>query len=163
MTTGVVWFRSDLRLGDNPAWDAATSRHDTVVPLFILDPRLWTVVGEQRRAQLGAHLGALDRMLQARGGRLRVEAGPPSEVVLAVAEEVGAEAVHVNGDVTPYAIARDDEVGAAVQGRLVRHDGRYVHAPGAITTADGRPYVVFTPSLSPPVGVDALAGMARRR
>ena len=37
---GLVWFRRDLRLSDNPAWAAATASHRDVVALFVADPRL---------------------------------------------------------------------------------------------------------------------------
>ena len=32
---GVVWFRRDLRLADNPALVEAIEAHDQVVPLFV--------------------------------------------------------------------------------------------------------------------------------
>jgi len=35
---GIVWFRLDLRLADNPALTAAISRGGPVVPLFIWAP-----------------------------------------------------------------------------------------------------------------------------
>ena len=68
MSPGLVWFRADLRLGDNPAWDAATAAHEVVVALFVVDPTLWEGSGEHRRNQLAGHLGALDRSLRERGG-----------------------------------------------------------------------------------------------
>jgi len=43
MTTSIVWFRRDLRLGDNPAWALGT-RSDVVVPLFVIDPRPFDAV-----------------------------------------------------------------------------------------------------------------------
>ena len=76
--SALVWFRADLRLGDNPAWDAATSAHEQVVALFVVDPGLWDHSGEHRRNQMAAHLGALDTSLRSRGGRLRVRRGDPA-------------------------------------------------------------------------------------
>jgi deoxyribodipyrimidine photo-lyase len=143
MSRGLVWFRSDLRLGDNPAWAAATSDHDEVTALFVVDPALWDRAGEYRRNQLAAHLADLDRALAETGGRLRVERGDPAQVVAGIA--AGVDAVHVNADVTPYAVGRDRRVAGLLDGRLHSHDGRFVHAPGTILTKDGRPYLVFTP------------------
>lgn len=36
MTAGVVWFRRELRLEDNPAWAAATAAHDEVATAFLV-------------------------------------------------------------------------------------------------------------------------------
>jgi len=34
----IIWFRRDLRIGDNPALNAAIEAGEEVVPVFILDP-----------------------------------------------------------------------------------------------------------------------------
>ncbi len=145
MSSGLVWFRRDLRLSDNPAWAAATAAHNTVTALFVVDPALWDSSGAHRLRQLGAHLAALDDSLAEAGGRLLVRRGDPSEVVPAEASRLRAEAVYWNGDVTPYAARRDATVGEALAMPAVVHHGCWVHRPGAITTAEGAPYRVFTP------------------
>ena len=38
MSTGLVWFRRDLRTTDNPALDAATAEHEHVVAVYVLNP-----------------------------------------------------------------------------------------------------------------------------
>jgi len=144
VSIGLAWFRADLRLGDNPAWAAATSC-DRVVALFVLDPALWDAAGPHRRNQLAAHLGALDGALRARGGRLCVRRGDPCQVIPAEADALGAELVAWNGDVTPYAARRDAAVARRLADRVQAHAGRYVHAPGRVLTGDGRPFGVFTP------------------
>src|SRR4051794_30798275 len=55
----VMWFRRDLRLGDNPALLEAAA-DGPVLPLFVLDPALWGPAGPSRRAYLAASLRALD-------------------------------------------------------------------------------------------------------
>ncbi len=142
MSTSLVWFRRDLRLADNPAWAEGTHA-ETVCPLFVIDPKLYEAVSPRRRALLAAGLRALDEELARRGGRLRIERGDPTLVVPKVAAGVGAEAVHVNAEVTPYGTARDRAVAGRVP--LADHDGLYIHAPGSVLTAGGTPYRVFTP------------------
>jgi deoxyribodipyrimidine photo-lyase len=142
-----VWFRSDLRLADNPAWATATAVHDRVVPVFVIDGRLWPAAGAHRRSQLAAHLRALDESLQQLDGRLHVRAGDPTDAVPRLMRDWGAEAVHWNADVTPYAVARDEEIRRRLGDSAVVHEGRYVHAPGSILTGAGEPYRVFTPFL----------------
>jgi deoxyribodipyrimidine photo-lyase len=140
--TTIVWFRRDARLDDNPALAAAVVVGQ-VCPLFVVDPILWDRASPLRRELLGAGLVALDRAIAERGGRLRVERGDPVDVVPAIAREVGAAAVHVNAEVTPYGGTRDAMVGRHC--RLVEHEGVYARVPGSVLTNHGEPYKVFTP------------------
>ena len=64
--TSVMWFRRDLRLADNPALLEAAADGD-VLPLFVLDPRLWDAAGVSRRVYLGDSLRSLDASLRDRG------------------------------------------------------------------------------------------------
>ena len=142
MTTAIAWFRRDARLDDNPAWAAASSA-DLVCPLFVIDPGLTTRVSSRRMDLLVAGLASLDRQLTKAGGRLRVEVGDPVEVVTRVREELNADQIHVNSDVTPYGCNRDDQV--SLHNPLVTHEGTYVSPIGAVLTNNGEPYKVFTP------------------
>ena len=140
MSEAVVWFRRDLRLGDNPAWNRACGRHRRVIPLFVIDPGLWERVTPARRSLLSAHLRALDTSLGKLGGSLRVEYGDPAEVVPALAAR---RPVYANADVTPYARRRDRTTGLLVEIRW--SDGSLVHPPGSVMTRAGGVYTVFTP------------------
>src|SRR3712207_2812685 len=108
--TSVMWFRRDLRLGDNPALLAACEAGE-VVPLFVLDPLLWGRSGPARRSYLAASLQSLDVSL---GGALVVRRGDPVDVVPEVAAEVSAAAVHLAADFNPYGRLRDDHVEKAL-------------------------------------------------
>src|SRR3954447_17143983 len=100
-----MWFRRDLRLGDNPALLQAVA-DGPVLPLFVLDPALWGPAGApprappgappggpSRRAYLGASLSALDGELGQLGGQLGVVRGDPVRRVALAAKEVGATRV----------------------------------------------------------------------
>jgi len=144
----VVWFRRDLRLADNPAWAAATSAHDAVVALYVLDHRLLARAGAFRRRRVLHDLAALDRALGERGGSLRVVDGDAAEVVAAEAAGLGATDVYANADVTPYALDRDARADAAHARRgLELHWswGSLVHPPGTVRTKAGSLSKVFTP------------------
>ncbi|GCD89519.1 deoxyribodipyrimidine photo-lyase [Nocardioides sp. LS1] len=143
----VMWFRRDLRLGDNPALLEACADGD-VLPLFVLDPALWGPSGDVRRAYLAASLRALDESLRELGASLSVVEGDPVERVPAAAREVGAGRVHVAADFGPYGRARDVRVSAALGDAgidLVRTGSPYAVAPGRVTNGSGEPYKVFTP------------------
>jgi deoxyribodipyrimidine photo-lyase len=142
----VLWFRRDLRLTDHPALLAAADGGH-VVPLFVIDPRLWTPAGPPRRAWLLRSLRALDGELN---GLLVVRHGDPAHVVPALAQELGADAVHISADGGPYGRERDTLVGEALERddrRLVRTGSPYAVGPGTIRNGSGRPYQVFTPFL----------------
>ena len=107
MSVGLVWFRSDLRLGDNPAWAAATSGHERVVALFVLDPVLWDGSGAASPQPAGgppagARWGAAVPGRAAAGPARR----PAASWCRPKPDALGAERVFWNGDVTPYAARR---------------------------------------------------------
>jgi deoxyribodipyrimidine photo-lyase len=142
MATEIVWFRRDARVGDNPAWAAGT-RADMVVPLFVIDPEIFDRVSERRQALLVEGLSQLDEQLDELGGRLCVERGDPTEVLPRLAEELGAERVHVSREITPYGTHRDRSIAGKVD--LVEHEGLYVQPPGSVRTQQNEVYKVFTP------------------
>src|SRR4051812_38959587 len=104
-----MWFRRDLRLGDNPALLEAVA-DGPVLPLFVLDPALWGPAGPSRRAYLGASLAALDAQLGQRRAQLSVVRGNPVRRVVLAARAVGASRVHVAADFGPYGRRRDAAV-----------------------------------------------------
>ncbi|MCJ7780701.1 MAG: deoxyribodipyrimidine photo-lyase, partial [Acidimicrobiia bacterium] len=141
--SSLVWFRRDLRLADNPAWAAATSDHDAVEALFVLDRSLLATAGSLRRNLLFAHLAALDAELQHLGGGLTVETGNPETIIPTAAAR--HDAVYWNRSYTPFAGRRDAAVAAAVGPSIETFDGDVLHAPEEVMTGGGTPYRVFTP------------------
>ncbi|MGY1814315.1 cryptochrome/photolyase family protein [Blastococcus sp. SYSU D00820] len=146
MPTTVLWFRRDLRLGDHPALLAAIEAAGdggTVLPLFVLDPRLWEPSGRPRRQFLR---NCLADLREATGGALVVREGDPARVVPAVVAEVGASGVHVSADAGPYGRRRDAAVERALGDvALVRTGSPYAVGPGRVTTRTGTPFKVFGP------------------
>jgi deoxyribodipyrimidine photo-lyase len=145
--TAVVWFRRDLRVGDQPTFLAAAERARKGLALFVLDPALLDRAGPRRSTFLYRSLRELDAAL---GGRLLVVRGDPADVVPRIATAVGASSVHVAADFGPYGRRRDEAVEKALQGLpggvdLVRTGSPYAVVPGTITKSDGDPYRVFTP------------------
>jgi deoxyribodipyrimidine photo-lyase len=135
---GLVWFRRDLRLEDNPAWAAATAQRKFVVPLYVIDPTLLGSVGPYRRRQLIANLQALDYdLFEATGGRLHVRFGDPRAVVPEGIDRLGATALFVNADVSSFARRRDDAVAAAINVPVESWFGSLVLPPGRVLTTKG--------------------------
>ncbi|MDX6278439.1 MAG: deoxyribodipyrimidine photo-lyase [Nocardioidaceae bacterium] len=140
-----MWFRRDLRLHDQPALRAAVEAGpDGVVPLFVLDDRLWHRGASARVA----YLSRLLRDFSDRIGGLHVVHGDPIAEVLRIARQVEAVSVHVSGDFAPYGSRRDAAVEEALAAHavdLVRTGSPYAVSPGRITKDDGSGYRVFTP------------------
>ena len=144
----VLWLRRDLRLNDHPALLAAGRNGSPVLPVFVLDPRLWRPAGGARQVWLLRSLQALADDVAARGGRLALRVGEPAEVIPALVREVAAESVHVTADTGPYGRRRDVTVAAALAALevpLVATGTPYAVGPGRVVTGGGTPYQVFTP------------------
>ncbi len=144
METRVVWFRRDLRTTDHPALAAAAADGARVVPLFVHDPAL-ADVGHVRAGRLAASLSALHERTQ---GALVVRRGDPARVVAQVAEEAGADQVHVSAETTPFGRRRDTRVQHALDAsgvRWVATGSPYAVTPGRVLNRAGEPYRVFTP------------------
>lgn len=140
----LVWFRQDLRLADQAALVAAASQ-GPVVPLYVLDdetPGEWAIGGAQRW-WLHHSLAALDAALRAKGSRLILRRGPAAEVVPAVAEEVGAAAVHAIRHYEPWWTAAEWDVAGRLN--LILHDGNQLAPPDAVRTGSGGFFKIYTP------------------
>lgn len=140
MGTQLVWFRRDLRVRDHPALAEAAAAGD-VLPVFVLDPA-FDGAGAARTAALRTALAALHA---ATDGALVVRSGRPEQIIPALADEVGADAVHVSGESTPHGRARDARVERALAVPLVATGSPYAVSPGRVRKDDGTPFRVFTP------------------
>jgi deoxyribodipyrimidine photo-lyase len=149
MGTAIVWFRRDLRVHDHPPLTAAHRAADRIVPVFVLDPRLLDGGRFPSANRAWFLLGCLQELrgaLRDRGGELFVRSGRPEAVLPELAREVGAESVHFASDVSPFAMARDRRVQAALGDVAVRrYPGNFTADVGAPRTRDGRPFSVFSP------------------
>jgi deoxyribodipyrimidine photo-lyase len=135
---GLVWFRRDLRLDDNPAWAAATADRRAVVALFVLERQAFDGAGPYRRRQLVADVQALDEELARRtGGRLLVREGDPATVVPATVTELRAGAVYWNDEVCPSDRRRDEQVRAALRVPVRSWFGSLVLPPGSVRSERG--------------------------
>jgi deoxyribodipyrimidine photo-lyase len=150
LTTGILWFRQDLRLADNPALSAALAQCARIVPVYIHAPEEsgdWAP-GAASRWWLHHSLDALDASLRARGARLQLLRGESLASLRAIARETGATHCFWNRLYEPAHIARDTGIKRALRedGLTVEsHDAALLFEPWAIAKGDGGPYKVFTP------------------
>ena len=138
----IMWFRRDLRVGDNPALLAAIESCDEVIPLFILDKSQIAEAGEKLLAYMGQSLRSLDQSL---GNKLHIIEGDQVEVLQELIEMYGVSEVHISDEYERYGAARDARVEAAGI-KLVRTGSPYAVAPGRVLKpSDATPYRVYTP------------------
>ncbi|MBB5352139.1 deoxyribodipyrimidine photo-lyase [Haloferula luteola] len=146
----IHWFRRDLRISDNPALLAAARATPCVVPVYI--PSTWNHshawTGPNRQSFLCQSLGSLSRNLETRGGRLIFRSGKAVEILMALAQEVGAQAIYYNQDPDPFGKSVEIELEkACIQHGIECHGFHEVtlHGPSEVLTQAGDPYRVFTP------------------
>jgi len=148
--TTLLWFRSDLRLADNPALAAALAEGRPVAPVFVLDDEdagAWAP-GAASRWWLHHSLAALAADIARRGGRLILARGRAEEAIPKLASELGAQAVMWNRRYEPWAAARDERLKAGLKGRGVKaasFNAGLLREPWEVMNGKGEPYRVFTP------------------
>ncbi len=150
----LVWFRRDLRDFDHAALHHALVRSRQVYCVFVFDTgileplREGSLTFDRRVAFIHDAVAGLQRALRALGGELLVRHGRASEIVPALAAELGAEAVYANRDYEPQAVARDQQVAEQLHA-----DGRHwqvfkdqvIFDTDEVLTGSVKPYSVFTP------------------
>ena len=108
----LVWFRSDLRLEDNPALTSAGAGGGPVAPVFVWSPDeegAWAP-GSASRWWLHQSLEALSGALRRLGSRLIVRQGKSLAVLRELAAEVGATRVVWGRRYEAAVVERDREV-----------------------------------------------------
>jgi len=106
---GIVWFRRDLRVQDQPALTAAIQECEEVLPIFVFDEPLLRS-HEFGSACVNFMLGCLQELsasLDGLGLALQWRLGEPVEAVMQVAREWKADVVYWNRDYEPDALKRD--------------------------------------------------------
>ena len=79
----ILWFRRDLRLGDQPMLAAAAASGRALLPVVILDPET-EAIGAAPKWRWGLAVGAFARALEELGVRLVLRRGPALEVLYAL-------------------------------------------------------------------------------
>ena len=148
MRAAIVLFTRDLRVHDQAALFEAGRAAETVVPLFVFDERLLRAAGPPRLAFLQQALADLRRSLRQRGSELVVRRGDPVRETVRLARAVGASAIIVGDDSSPYAQLRRARLERACRrARLALRVENTTAAvpPAELCPADRDHYRVFTP------------------
>ena len=150
MSVSIVWFRSDLRLSDNPALTKALGSGHAVVPVFVMDEETDGVrpLGAASRWWLHHSLQSLDASLRERGSRLVLRRGPAEQALAELATELGAEAIFWNRVYDQGSRDRDTRLKKSFTERGVTAESfnaNLLFEPWEVSTQSGAPFKVFTP------------------
>lgn len=141
----IVWFRLDLRVGDNPALHAALETGRPIIPVFILDH---AAAGEWEMG--GATCWALHGALESLGHALPIvlRRGDSLSVLKNLIKETGAKAVFWNRRYEKWAVDQDIKIKETLKEMEIdcqSFNGKLLLEPWDIKTGSGTPYRVFTP------------------
>ncbi|MBT8036460.1 MAG: DNA photolyase family protein [Verrucomicrobiae bacterium] len=147
----IVWFRRDLRLHDNPAWNWAVEQGGPIVPVYLHCP---TDEGAWRRG--GASTGWLHHALEdlaaqlaSSGHRLVLRQSTDSHDALQkVIAETQAQSVCWNRCYEPTMVQRDSMLKQALQSVGIEtqsFNGSLLLDPLTTRNKAGKPFQVFTP------------------
>ena len=150
MSVSIVWFRSDLRLSDNPALIKALGSGHAIVPVFVLDEETVGVrpPGAASRWWLHYSLQSLDASLRRLGSRLVLRRGPAEKVLGELAAECRAASVFWNRAYDRGSRERDTRLKKALSERGVAAESlkaSLLFEPWEVTTQTGAAFKVFTP------------------
>jgi len=146
----ILWFRIDLRLGDNPALQASIRHGGPVIPVYIHAPdeeKPWQT-GAASQWWLHQSLASLDAQLRRHGSRLIVRTGSTLDTLQHLIKETGADAVFWNRRYEPAVIARDAQIKEALRSSGIKAEsfnGALLREPWAVKNKSGLPFQVFTP------------------
>ena len=95
----IHWFRNDLRLGDNPALNAASE--EDVLPIFILDTDQTENLGKASKVWLHH---SLDKLNQSLGGKLHFIQGDAINEIMKLidSEKIDVDSLHSRSNWSPF-------------------------------------------------------------
>ena len=145
----ILWLRRDLRLADQPALAAAVASGAPLIPIYTLDddtPK-HRKMGGASRWWLHHSLVSLDADLRKIGSQMILRAGRSDEILCALAQEIGASAIHCIRHYEPWWRNAEKAVAKGLPDGcdLICHDGNYLLPPNTVKTGSGTPFKIYTP------------------
>ena len=144
MSTALLWFHNDLRLGDNPALVKAIESGKPVIPLFIWDENDSDLhTGRAAMWWLHQSLDKLSSRIEGLGNKLILRKGNPKDIVKEIINEYDVSTVYLNRRFEPPIIERDEHILSDIDHTVT--NGNLLFDPEDIRTMQDKQYTVFTP------------------
>jgi len=149
MAPALIWFRRDLRLADNPAWQALIDEGHTPIPVYIHDePDADWPLGEASAWRLHHSLISLQQSLRKHGSDLLIFQGNPESLLPGLLRQARTDRLAWNRCYEPAWMARDARIMQALERgghHASCHNAALLREPRELLKKDGTPYRVFTP------------------
>ncbi|MDF1609867.1 deoxyribodipyrimidine photo-lyase [Hoeflea sp. YIM 152468] len=146
--SAIVWFRNDLRIGNNAALDAA-SRHCALIPVYIRETASPArPLGAARSWWLHQSLSRLSERLAHLGAPLILLSGDPAELIPELLRQTGASAIYWNRRYDPAFQAADSALKTVLLSDGYTAEsfaGHLLHEPSRCRTGSGGSYKVYSP------------------
>ena len=154
MVRGLMWFRSDLRIDDNPALLEAATSCDELIGVYIFSQKQWNLHHESNVKQdfLIQNLFTLEKQLKKLNIPLVVL---QTDTFKALPEDLQKfidihqiKSCHWNNEFGVNENKRDDAVEILLRSdsiQISRHHDQVIYEPGFLRTGQDRPFSVFTP------------------
>ena len=154
MVRGLVWFRSDLRIDDNPALLGAANSCDELIGVYIFSQKQWNLHHESNVKQdfLIQNLFILEKHLKKLNIPLVVL---QTDTFMALPEDLQKfidihqlKSCHWKNEFGVNENKRDDSVEILLSANSIqisRYHDQVVYEPGFLRTAQDKPFSVFTP------------------
>ncbi len=147
----IFWFRRDLRLTDNAGLYHALKSGLPVLPVFVFDTEILEKINHKNDARvtfIHNQIEEINKELLEYGSSLKVLHGRPVKAFQNLVNEFELKAVFCNNDYEPYAIQRDKEIKAFLEGIKVEFHSfkdQVIFEHNEVVKDDGSPYTIFTP------------------
>lgn len=129
----LIWFRNDLRLHDNEALHIALENAETLLPVYIFDPRQFEATGEAGFPKTGPYrlqflldsLRDLRASLQAKGSDLIILKGKPEELIPELCKKHDIGLVSYHEEATPEETQVEDALDDALEAAGIEVDSAW--------------------------------------
>lgn len=149
-SAAILWLRSDLRLDDHPALEAALKSGLPIIPVFVWDPKAegaWPL-GAASRWWLHHSLQSLSDQLKGLGSKMILRSGPSIKELLSLAQQSNADRIYFCERYEPYARECEDQLISQAKKsgiQCFRHSGNLLFHPDQIRSKQDQVYQVYTP------------------
>ena len=151
---GIIWFRSDLRVDDNPALSSALNQCEEVIAIYIFSEMQWDLHNESniKYEFLLKNLTQLQKSLATLNIPLIVintdsyKTLPNDLSLFAAQQKIGC--VFCNNEFGVNEAVRDKDSIDCLKKyniQLSSFDDQVIYKPGFLKTGQGKPFSVFTP------------------